>query len=139
MLPLLSSATTPGSENPTVVEALQVNSVMCASPFRVMLGVVVAVEVDETVWVTLTAVAALTFPAASVAVTERLLVLDAVSPTEADHSPEALAVLEAAEDPPATFTVELASAVPVTVIGLVLVEYGLEGKVTTGAEGATLS
>lgn len=70
----------------------------------------------------LNVVAALTLPEASAAVMESMLVLEAVKSTEADQSPLPVVVAVEVEAPPVMEMVELASAVPYTLIGFVLVE-----------------
>jgi hypothetical protein len=133
----VSTALAPGSVKP-----LQAKTNIGLSPLRVMTAVELAAGgvVVEDCWTTSIVVVALTLPAASVAVTSREFVLEAVRLTKADQSPDPLVVELAVPAPPKTWMVELASAVPVITRLMELVAYGSEeGKVIVGAAGGMTS
>lgn len=99
----------------------------------VVSGVLVAMCVTSSV------VVALVLPTESTETTAKKFVLDAVRSTETLQLPDTSAVVLAMLAPPVITTVVVASAVPETIIGLVVVECGDVGSVTTGAVGAAIA
>jgi hypothetical protein len=81
----------------------------------------------------------LVLPAASMAVTMRVLVLEAVRSTEALQSPALVVLAVEVAEPPIIMMLESPSAVPPIMMGLVEVERGPIGKTMTGALGAVVS
>ena len=81
----------------------------------------------------------LVLPAASMAVTMRVLVLKAVRVTEALQSPALVVLAVEVAEPPTMVMLESPSAVPPITMGLVEVERGPIGKTITGTLGAVVS
>ena len=84
-------------------------------------------------------VVALALPDPSVEIKDRVPVAFGIRETVRVHAPPPETVVLAFPLPPETLRFESASAVPETVMGLVLVDTGPLGKVITGAEGAVIS
>jgi hypothetical protein len=123
--PELVTAEAPGSTYPVPL-MLQRKTLVLTSPFRVMTGEVVAVvvPVEVAVCVITSEVDELTFPAASVAVRKKVVVVPVGRLSNKDQLPVAEVVAEAVVEVPLPVIrsiAEPASAVPVTTTALEVV------------------